>query len=130
MKKILSIFAVLFVVVTANAQRTINYPFGAAQGFTCATSGTVAVTGSNQMIYMSAVPTLTAAATISLTAASSLKAGAIVLVAIKTTSTEVVTYGGNLKSLNDTGSVGKTWSKAFLYNGTNFYPMGSKQLID
>lgn len=131
MKKILSILAVALA-FTVNAQTTkvINYPFGAAQSFTSAVSGTVAVTVSNQVAYMSAVPTLTAAATLSLTAASSLKAGAVVLVAVKTTSTEVVTYAGSLKSLPDTGVAGKTFAKAFMYNGTYFYPMGAKQQID
>lgn len=131
MKKILSILAVALA-FTVNAQTTkvINYPFGAAQSFTSAVSGTVAVTVSNQVAYMSAVPTLTANTTLSLTAASSLKAGAVVLVAVKTTSTEVVTYAGSLKSLADTGVAGKTFAKAFMYNGTYFYPMGSKQRID
>ena len=96
MKKIISILAVcLAFTVNAQTSKVINYPFGAAQGFTAAASGTVAVTISNQMSYMSAVPTLTAATTLSLTAASNLKAGAICLVTVKTTSTEVTTLGGS-----------------------------------
>ena len=131
MKKIVSILAI-FTALSVNAQTTkvINYPFGAAQGFTCATSGTVAVTISNQMAYVSAVPTLTAAATISLTAASSLKAGAMVLLTVKTTSTEVTTLGGSVLAPAVTGVVGKTWSQAYLYNGTNFYPCGAKIQVD
>lgn len=120
----------ILTVFTVNAQK-VNYPFGSAQGFTVAPTSTLAaVTATNQMIYMSAVPTLTANVTLSVTVSSSLKAGAILMVAIKTTSTEVVTYGGALKSLNDTGAVGKTFGKAFIYNGTYFYPMGAKQRID
>lgn len=131
MKKVLSILAIL-VALTVNAQTTkyINYPFGAAQAFTCATSGTVAVTINNQMSYMSAVPTLTAATTISLTAGSGLKAGAICLVTVKTTSTEVTTLAGSVLAPAVTGVVGKTWSQAYLYNGTNFYPCGAKIQVD
>ena len=131
MKKIVSILAI-FTALSVNAQTTkvINYPFGAAQAFTCATSGTVAVTISNQLAYVSAVPTLTAAATISLTAASTLKAGAMVLLTVKTTSTEVTTLGGSILAPAVTGVAGKTWSQAYLYNGTNFYPCGAKIQVD
>lgn len=131
MKKILSLLAFV-AVLSVNAQTTkvLNYPFGAAQGFTCAASGTVAVTISNQMSYVSAVPTLTAATTLSLTASSSLKAGAICLVTVKTTSTEVTTLAGSVIAPAVTGVSGKTWSQAYLYNGTNFYPCGAKIQVD
>lgn len=129
MKKLFSLLAFL-AVLSVNAQK-INYPFGAAQGFTIATTSTLsAVTATNQMVYMSAVPTLTANVTLSVTPSSSLKAGAILLVAIKTTSTEVITYGGALKAVNDTGVAGKTFSKAFLYNGTYYYGIGEKNKVD
>ena len=131
MKKIISILAVcLAFTVNAQTSKVINYPFGAAQGFTVAASGTVAVTISNQMSYMSAVPTLTAATTLSLTAASTLKAGAICLVTVKTTSTEVTTLAGSVIAPAVTGVAGKTWSQAYLYNGTNFYPCGAKIQVD
>jgi len=131
MKKIISILAVcLAFTVNAQTSKVINYPFGAAQGFTAAASGTVAVTISNQMSYMSAVPTLTAATTLSLTAASTLKAGAICLVTVKTTSTEVTTLSGSVIAPAVTGVAGKTWSQAYLYNGTNFYPCGAKIQVD
>ena len=131
MKKIISILAVcLAFTVNAQTSKVINYPFGAAQGFTAAASGTVAVTISNQMSYMSAVPTLTAATTLSLTAASTLKAGAICLVTVKTTSTEVTTLAGSVIAPAVTGVSGKTWTQAYLYNGTNFYPCGAKIQVD
>jgi hypothetical protein len=130
MKKILSLLAFVTVLsVNAQTSKVINYPFGAAQTFTAAASGTVVVTVNNQMSVMSA-PTLTAAATLSLTASSNLKAGAILLVAVKTTSTEVTTFAGSVVAPAVTGVAGKTWTQAFLYNGTNFYPMGVKQQVD
>lgn len=130
MKKVLSLFALVTVLsVNAQTSKTLNYPFGAAQSFTAATSGTVAVTVNNQMAIMSA-PTLTAAATISVTAGSNLKAGAILLVAVKTTSTEVTTFAGAVVSPTVAGVAGKTWTQGFIYNGTYFYPMGTKQQVD
>jgi hypothetical protein len=125
-KTILSIVAVISA-FALNAQ--INYPFGAAQSFTTAASGTLAVTVSNQMAVMTA-PTLTAAATLSITASSKLKAGALLLVAVKTTSTEVTTFAGAVVSPTIAGVAGKTWTCGFLYNGTYFYPLGAKQQID
>lgn len=130
MKKILSILAVLSVVsVKAQTSKVINYPFGAAQSFTTAAAGTVAVTINNQMAIMSA-PTLTAAATLSITAASSLKSGAILLVAVKTTATEVTTFAGSIVAPAVTGVAGKTWTQGFIYNGSVFYPLGPKQQVD
>jgi hypothetical protein len=132
MKKLLSILAIL-AVVSVNAQTTkvINYPFGAAQSFTCAASGGIlAVTLSNQLVYMSAIPTLTANANFSLTAASSLKAGALVSVVVKTNGSETVTFSGSVIAPVVTGSAGKTWSQSFMYNGTTFYPCGAKIQVD
>jgi hypothetical protein len=130
MKKIVSILAFLAIATVADAQKVITYPFGAAQSFTAAASGTTAVTANNQMVVMSAAPTLTAAATISVTAGSNLKAGAILLVAVKTTSTEVTTFAGAVVSPTVAGVAGKTWTQGFIYNGSYFYPMGTKQQVD
>lgn len=130
MKKLLTILSIVTVLgVKAQTTKYISYPFGAAQTFTAAASGTVAVTINNQMAIMSA-PTLTAATTLSLTAGSNLKAGAIVLVAVKTTSTEVTTFAGAVVSPTVAGVAGKTWTQGFIYNGSYFYPMGTKQQVD
>jgi hypothetical protein len=129
MKKVLLVLSVVALTSCAFAQKVISYPFGAAQSFTAATSGTVAVTVNNQMAIMSA-PTLTAAATLSITASSSLKAGAILLVAVKTTSTEVTTFAGSVVAPTVTGAAGKTWTQGFIYNGSVFYPVGTKQQVD
>lgn len=126
-KVVLSIVCLL--ALNVSAQKVIHYPFGAAQTFTAAASGTLAVTLSNQLAVMSA-PTLTAAATLSVTAASSLKVGAMLFVMVKTTATEVTTFAGAIVSPTVAGVSGKTWSQGFMYNGTNFYPMGAKQQVD
>ena len=130
MKKLLSIVALFTCLATVKAQSVINYPFGAAQDFSVAAAGTTTVVVSNQMAYMSSIPTLTAAATVSVSPASTLKAGAMLIVEIKTTGTEVTTFSGNIVAPAVTGVAGKTWSQAFLYNGTNFYPCGVKQQVD
>lgn len=130
MKKITFLFALICAFCVETKAQTVNYPFGAAQAFTVAPAGTTAVTINNQMAYMSAVPTLTAAVTISLTAGSRLKAGAMVLVTVKTTATEVTTLGGSVIAPSVTGVAGKTWTQAYLYNGTNFYPCGAKIQVD
>jgi hypothetical protein len=129
MKKLLLALSVGALTSCAFAQKVISYPFGAAQTFTAANSGTIAVTVNNQMAIMSA-PTLTAAATLSITAASSLKAGAILLVSVKTNATEVTTFAGAVVSPTVAGVAGKTWTQGFIYNGSVFYPMGTKQQVD
>lgn len=131
MKKLLSLLAFV-AVLSVNAQTTkyVIYPFGAAQGFTIAPSGTVAVTVNNQMAYPSAVPTLTDNITYSVTVGTAVKAGAQMLLTIKTTSTETTTFAGSIVAPVVTGAAGKTWSQAFIYNGTKFYPVGAKIQVD
>lgn len=133
MKKLLSIFAlVVLFTVNGKSQANLSWPQGVATPFTfAATSGTVtfAIAG-NKMNYISAIPTLTAATTISVTATSNTKAGAILLLTVKNTSTEVVTFAGAIISPTIAGVTGKTWSQGFIYNGTKFYPIGTKQQVD
>lgn len=129
MKKILSILAIL-AVFTVNAQNKIQYPFGNAQNITVAVTGTTAVTAINQMSYVGTVPTLTANIVYSVTPASYLKPGAIMLLTVKTTSTETTTFAGSIVAPVITGSAGKTWSQAFIYNGTLFYPCGTYVQVD
>lgn len=130
MKKLFAIFA--FVALTSigvNAQ-TVQWPAAKATSLTISASGTTALTISNTMNYVATAPTLTAAATISLTPTSNLKPGAMVMISVKTTSTEVTTFAGSAISASVTGVAGKTWSQGFYYNGTYFYPIGAKIQID
>ena len=52
------------------------------------------------------------------------------LLTVKTTSTETTTFVGAIVAPVVTGVAGKTWSQAFIYNGTNFYPCGAKIQVD
>lgn len=128
MKKLFALIA-LVLTVSVNAQ-TIQWPTGASTPITVAVTGTTSVTISNKMNHVASIPTLTANITLSVTASSQLKAGAIMMVAIKTTSTETTTFAGNIVAPVVTGAAGKTWSQSFIFNGTNFYPAGAKIQVD
>lgn len=130
MKKILILFA-LISAINVEAQ-SVKWPFGSATDMTSLTAagGTVVVNITNQFTYMATVPTLTANATLSLTASSSVKPGAILLINVKTNGTETTALTGLLAAPTVTGSAGKTWSQGFIYNGTKFYPMGTKIQVD
>lgn len=129
MKKSILAFIALITVGCATAQ-TYKFPTGASTPITIAVSGTTAATVVNNMNHVASIPTLTANINFSVTAASQLKAGAIILLTVKTTSTETTTFSGSIVAPVVTGVAGKTWSQAYLYNGTNFYPMGAKIQVD
>lgn len=129
MKKSILAFIALITVGCATAQ-TYKFPTGASTAITIVNNGTTTFTATNNMNHVASVTTLTANATFSVTASSQLKAGAIIMLAVKTTSTETTTFAGSIVAPVVTGVAGKTWSQAYLYNGTNFYPMGAKIQVD
>lgn len=109
---------------------TIKSPFGAADTLTLAATGTTAATISNQVTYVSTLPTLTGNATLDLTLSAKLEAGAMLFVKVKTTGSETFTFGTGIDGPVVTGSAGKTWTQGFWYDGTIFLPMGAKIQID
>lgn len=109
---------------------TINAPFGGVQDITIAATGATAVTISNAQTLNTAIPTLTGNATLTVTADSGLKSGAILSLVIKTTATETFTFAGDIIAPVVTGVAGKTWAQSFVYNGTAFYPCGAKIQVD
>lgn len=127
MKKLIALIAIVLC-VSVQAQ---TWPSGRATNISItAAGGTQSYTISNNMNYVGTVPTLTANLTVSVTASSQLKAGAQILLTIKTNGSETTTFSGSIVGPVVTGSAGKTWSQAFLYNGTNFYPQGAKIQVD
>lgn len=133
MKKIIAICALAFCFVLGTevkAQATIQWPAGSATNYTIATSGAVAVAASNSNIYNAAVPTLTGNITVTVTKNSKLKAGAILSIVVKTNGSETTTFAGDIVAPVVTGSAGKTWSQSFVFNGTKYYPCGSKIQVD
>ena len=126
MKKLFTILAI-FCITTTFAQQ---WPAGASTAIVVANTGTTAVTISNRMNHVASITTLTANVTVSVTVSGQLKAGAMILLTVKTTSAETTTFAGSIVAPVITGDAGKTWSQAYLYNGTNFYPMGAKIQVD
>lgn len=132
MKKSIAIFAIVASLIGAFAftnQITPQWPNGVSTPLTIST-GTTALTISNKMNHVASVPTLTAASTISLTAASGLKAGAIVSIVVKTSTTSAISFAGNVAAPTFTGVTNKTFAQGLVYNGTNFYPVGTVVQVD
>lgn len=109
---------------------TINSPFGAAGTISIEATGTTAATISNQVTYVSSLPTLTGNATLNLTIGSEVKAGALLHLKVKTTASETFTMGTGIDGPTVTGSAGKTWTQSFWYDGSTFLPCGAKIQID
>lgn len=109
---------------------TINSPFGSAGTITIEATGTTAATISNDVTYVSSLPTLTGNATLNLTLSSELKAGAMLHLKVKTTATETFTFGTGIDGPTVTGVAGKTWCQSFWYDGSTFLPCGAKIQID
>lgn len=126
MKKLLSIIA-LFIGIVCNAQ---VWPNGYSTPLVLSAGAASSFTIANNMNHVASITTLTASTTLSLTVNAQLKPGAIILLAVKTTSTETTTFTGAIIAPVVTGVAGKTWTQAFIYNGTNFYPCGAKIQID
>lgn len=109
---------------------TIKAPFGAADTLTISATGTTAATITNAVTVVSTLTTLTGNATLDLTLSSELKAGARLLIKVKTTATETFTFGTGIDAPVVTGVAGKTWCQGFWYDGTIFLPEGAKIQID
>lgn len=134
MKKIIAISAICIALVGAFAftanQVTPQWPAGISTPLTIG-QGTTALTISNNMNHVSSITTLTANATISVTASSALKAGAQMLLVVKTNSVETVSFtGSNIAAPTFTGVAGKTFAQGFIYNGSKFYPVSDKVQVD
>jgi len=108
----------------------LKQPFGAiATASISADASDDAITiNSNATIITTA--SLTSNATLDLTIASNVEAGAVLYIKAKTNGTETFTFGTGIDAPTVTGSAGKTWCQGFFYNGTTFLPMGAKIQID
>jgi hypothetical protein len=134
MKKSIAIFAIIASLIGAFAftyQTTPQWPNGVSTPLTIAVTGTTALSIGNKMNHVASVPTLTGNITVSVTAATGLKAGALMSLTVKTTSLETVTFAGSgIAAPTFTGVAGKTFSQGFIYNGSKFYPVGTKVQVD
>lgn len=109
---------------------TLKFPFGAVAtlAISADASDDALTIASNFTIVTTA--TLTANATIDLTIGSEVQAGAVLFLIGKTNGTETITFGTGIEAPVITGAAGKTVTQGFVYNGTNFYPMGAKIQVD
>lgn len=127
MKKLFTLIAII-TCFTVSAQ---TWPSGLSTPIVItAAGGTQSYTIANNMSHVATIPTLTANLTVSITVKSQVKPGAQLVLVIKTNGSETTTFSGSIIGPVVTGSAGKTWSQAFIYNGTNFYPQGAKIQID
>lgn len=108
----------------------INFPFGdiATASISADASDDAITISANATIITTA--TLTSNATLDLTISDEVEPGAFLFVKCTTNGSETFTFGTGIEAPVVTGSAGKTWTQGFIYNGTNFYPMGAKIQVD
>ena len=107
----------------------IKFPFGAVDHQQPVFAATLAVTTKNGVTLLEPA-ILTGAMTINVTVDAEQEVGSMLFVKVKTTATEVTTYGTNITGPTVTGVAGKTWVQAFIYDGGAFVASGVKQQID
>jgi hypothetical protein len=106
-----------------------RWPFAKADVQTPAFAATLAVTiADTKTILNPAI--LTGAMTINLTIDSEVQAGAELVCIIKTTATEVTTFGTGFTAPTVTGVAGKNKVCNFVYDGTTFKPTAVAFQID
>lgn len=98
---------------------TQRYPFGKADHVTPAYAAaiTVAIANSKTIIEPAI---LTGALTLNITPDAEQLEGDEIIVKIKATGTEVTTFGTGIDGIAITGVAGKTKTKTFVFDGTNF----------
>lgn len=108
----------------------VAWPDGAADVLTPDYAATIAVTVRNKMTVI-APAQLTGNATLNITPASQLAAGAIVVLKVKaTTNSFDMTLGSSIDGPNIVGVATKTKTQAFVFDGANFIPTGAAVQID
>ena len=109
----------------------IMWPFGEAQTEVMAATGTTAIEVTDMLCIIDGATTeATGNSTLNLTIDEFVKAGAIILLSRKTDDTETLTFGTGITDVVHTGVAGKTFTAAYMYNGTTYLPMGELQQID
>jgi hypothetical protein len=108
----------------------INFPFGAIDTETIAAATTTAAITIDSAETIITTETMTGNCTLNLTVSSQVPAGAKLYLIFKSNATETFTFGTAIEAPVITGVAGKTQTQGFVYNGTNFYPMGAKIQVD
>lgn len=109
----------------------IKSPFGAPDSFTLAATGTTALTIVNKVTMIDGVTTqITGNVTINLTLDSRLEVGSVIYLKTATAATQTVTFGTGFTCPTLTGVAGKTFSSAFVYDGSKFLPTAAPYQIN
>ena len=111
----------------------IDFPYGVdgIQTHTMSATGTQAFTINRRLTIVDGATTeATGNRTLNLTAGTELAVGSVILLSNKTNGSETLTFGTLITDAVNTGSAGKSWSGAYMYNGTAFVAMGELQQID
>jgi len=96
-----------------------RYPFGKADHVTPAYAAAITVAISNSKTIIEPA-ILTGNLTLNVTPDPEQLEGDELTVKIKTTGTEVTTFGTGIDGIAITGTAGKTKTKTFVFDGTNF----------
>lgn len=108
-----------------------KYPFGPADHQTVAPTATVALTIQNDKTILDFTTALGAAMTINLTIDSEVKKGATLTVkALSDGTARNITCGTGMTGPGLAGTISKTKSAHFEYNGTAFIQMGAALQLD
>lgn len=108
----------------------ISYPYGVIDSETIAAATTTAAITIDAQETIITTETMTGNCTLNLTIDSEVKAGAKIYLIFKSNATETFTFGTSIEAPVITGVAGKTQTQGFVYNGTNFYPLGAKIQVD
>jgi hypothetical protein len=107
------------------------YPAGAHSTQLLTATGTQALTIANSFTIIDGKTTQrTGNLTLDLTLDAELRAGARILLKIKSAATETFTFGTGIDAPVITGVAGKTITQLFIYDGTIFYPAGTAVQVD
>lgn len=109
--------------------RGVSFPFGHADLQQPAYAATLAVT-INEIFTIIDPAILTGAMTINLTLGVEPRVGALIMVQLTATATEVTTFGTGFTAPTVTGVAGKTKCQLFVYDGTSFKPVAVAYQID
>lgn len=112
----------------ALASAGVAFPFGQATLLTPAYSATLAVTITDQLVILKPAA-MTGSMTINLTLPPDLHIGAMLLMELLSdTTARTVTFGTGFTAPTLAGTISKTNSYMFVYDGTSYVPMGAAQL--
>lgn len=108
----------------------ILHPFGAVDSVALTAGGAQAVTISNQLTFIDGITTRqTAATTLNLTIGAGVKKGALIYLSREcnhaTAGNRAFTFGTGITADVHTPADEKEVHRSFIYDGTNFVPMGA-----